>query len=421
MTQEVKYKGFTANPSDYECTDGELALSFGLVNEDGALKPVLPPVVVTELDEGETVCLIHTTSGFTHYIVYNATEGTASYIDKDTMRKSDIGTGLTSLTGITRFDAIGNVLMALSQTSITYFLWKEGAYSILGNHIPDIDISFGLQGHPKFYSLSYNDGDTFSISFDKIDEDDIYEEFSDDNKTSITSQVLAKVNKFVADEATNNGRFCMPFFVRYALKLYDGSYVNHSAPILMTPATTNAPVVLWKRVTGEGSYTDADLDIMLVACDLDYRAVCTTGFYQLDDWSDIISSIDVFVSAPLYTYDQSGEVSSFNDTDNMDSVFVGKLCAKNTEGVDGTHLKPGEDYLCGYYQSLEFLDWYAEWKYSRLYDMYYSGTGHILPSRSGSRSSRRTACGKTLRTRPPSTSCAPSRLRNCRQPRPKER
>ena len=69
MIQEIKYNGFTANPSDYECPDGDLAMSVGLVPEDGALKPVLPPKVLFSLGENQKVVFIHQTSAFKYYIV----------------------------------------------------------------------------------------------------------------------------------------------------------------------------------------------------------------------------------------------------------------------------------------------------------------------------------------------------------------
>ena len=43
MIKEIKYNGFTAIPSDYECPDGDLAGVMNLIPEDGSLKPVFPP------------------------------------------------------------------------------------------------------------------------------------------------------------------------------------------------------------------------------------------------------------------------------------------------------------------------------------------------------------------------------------------
>lgn len=71
MNQEIKYSGFSAVPSDYECSDGSLAVSINLLPEDGALKPILAPSEVMQLQDGEIVKFIHKTSSFTHYIVYS--------------------------------------------------------------------------------------------------------------------------------------------------------------------------------------------------------------------------------------------------------------------------------------------------------------------------------------------------------------
>ena len=67
-----------------------------------------------------------------------------------------------------------------------YFLWKgnNDGYSYLGTKIPECPLSFGLQGEMVRT-------DEFSISFDAISEGSIWNEFSDNNKTRITDQVLA--------------------------------------------------------------------------------------------------------------------------------------------------------------------------------------------------------------------------------------
>lgn len=139
---------------------------------------------------------------------------------------------------------------------------------------------------------------------------------------------MAKVNKFLADQTVKKGRFALPFFVRYALRLYDGSLVGHSAPILMNPSTKTAPIVYWERASGKGSYTEAICDIMLVAASLDYKLLID-GNYDYNNlkqnWGDIVKSVDVFISKPIYTYDQNGLCKSFADTDNFDTKFIGTL------------------------------------------------------------------------------------------------
>lgn len=365
MNQEIKYSGFSAVPSDYECPDGSLAVSINLLPENGALQPVLPPSQVMQLEDGEVVKYIHKTSAFTHYIVYSVTTNIISSVDKETGNRVKIGT----LYSVSHFNAVGNTLLAFTNQGFYYYLWKNNAYTELGDHLPDIEVSFGLVGHPRLFSLSDDSKSTFNISFDGISEDALYNELSETNKTKITDQIMAKVNKFVAQETVNKGRFCFPFFVRYALRLFDGSLVCHSAPILMNPSTKAAPIVWWNRVKGKKSYTEATCDIMLVAASLDYRVLRNSDSYDLDDWSDIIKSIDVFISKPIYTYDQSGKITSFADTDNYKTKFIGRLYAENKDSVSNSR---AEDKLLGSFSSKNFLDYYCEWEYSYIYAMYYS-------------------------------------------------
>ena len=365
MNQEIKYSGFSAVPSDYECPDGSLAVSINLLPEDGALKPVLAPSQVMQLEEGEVVKFIHKTSTFTHYIVYSNTTYKITSIDKETNNRVEVGT----LYSVSHFNAVGNTLLAFTSNGFYYYLWKNGKYVNLGDHIPDIEVSFGLVGHPRLFSLSDDSKSTFTINFDGISEDGLYNELSETNKTKITDQIMAKVNKFVAQETVNKGRFCFPFFVRYALRLFDGSLVYHSAPILMNPSTKAAPIVWWSRARGKKSYTEAVCDIMMVAASLDYKVVRNSDYLDLDDWTDIIKSIDVFISKPIYTYDQSGKISSMSDTDNYNTKFIGRLYADNKDSVSSTK---AEDKLLGAFSSKEFLDYYCEWEYSKIYAMYYS-------------------------------------------------
>ena len=43
MIKEIKYNGYSANPSDYECADGDLSVAMNLIPEDGVLKGIQKP------------------------------------------------------------------------------------------------------------------------------------------------------------------------------------------------------------------------------------------------------------------------------------------------------------------------------------------------------------------------------------------
>ena len=327
MIKELKYGGLTASPLDYECSDGDLAISMDMIPEDGSLKPVVPPKPVMVVPSNYKLLYVHEGNGYKNYIVRSSSdifalpEGYASEEGEDYRIMS-----LSSSVTLHQINAIGNTLVILSSEGMHYLLYKDSSYVYLGDEIPELAISFGLQGEMIRT-------DEFSISFDSISEGNIWNEFSDSNKTKITSQVLAKVNKFIADNSTHAGKFIYPFLVRYAYRLYDGTLTKHSAPVLMICSSDLAPQVFFEHITGKNSYTSASLRVVGMCHSLDYAVVSSSELSELKKWSDIVSSVDIFVSAPIYTYDQNGECTKFVKVDDSDCYCV---CKHTNQAVSQT-------------------------------------------------------------------------------------
>ena len=308
MNQEIKYSGFSAVPSDYECSDGSLAVSINLLPENGALQPILPPSVEIQLSDDIGSCVfIHESSSFTHYIV--AKDNSYSWFDK---KKPDTTTAIGNVTNCIKVTSVGNTLIFLTDNGMQYYLWKGDStgYLYLGSKIPECPLSFGLQGELVRT-------DEFSISFNGISEGDIWKEFSDDNKNKITDQVLA-------EESTNKGRFIYPFFIRYAYRLYDGSLTMHSAPILMIASSDLSPQVFWNHIRGKGSYKEAAMRVVAMVHKLDYAVIDQSYINNLSNWKDIVRSVDIFCSKPIYTYDQNGKCERFAASSEIDSYCVCK-------------------------------------------------------------------------------------------------
>lgn len=366
MITDIPFSGYSANPADTESADGSLALSLGVINEDGALRPILPPslssISLPAVSSGKVLC-IHKTSEFTHYIILDGSAKKLYWMDSSSALHEIELVYFSTATA----EAIGNTVVVLAEDGIQYYLWRNGAYVSLGYKLPDITLSLGLVGHPRLFSQSDDSKSTFKITFNGISSSAIHNEFTEENKRTITDQVMAKVNKFIKEQSIDQGRFCFPFLVRYALRLYDGSLVCHSAPVLMNPSTTSCPVVFWNRIRGKSSYTEAELDLMLVAADLDCALIDDNAARRLSDWEDIIQSVDIFVSKPIYTFDQEGECTSFFDTDDFQSKFIGRVF----DGLAISNSQVVEDHHLGSFSSLDFHSRYLEYLYSQIYTMYF--------------------------------------------------
>lgn len=384
MNKDIKYTGYSAVPSDYECQDGELALSLNLINENGGLSSIEQPHVEMTLSEEEQNCkivFIHETTAFTHYILLDERTNRLSWKNKGGGVSKDLG----YVYNFSHCNAVGNTLIVFSDSAMQYYLWEDTKYTDLGDELPKIYVSFGLVGHPRLYSQT---DAKFTVAFaEGMTVEESYGTLSDANKTRITEQVMAKVNKFIKEQTIDKGRFCFPFFVRYALRLYDGSLVCHSSPILMNPQTRPAPLVTWDNLHGKKKTLNEaqNCDIMMVACELDYQVSHGGDYYDLSKWKDLIKSIDVFISKPIYTYDQEGKISNFRDTDNFETKFIGKLYHKNYHrgGSASFPTAVSEDNILGPIDTTkgttEFLNHYMEWEYSKIYALYFS-TERTYPS-----------------------------------------
>lgn len=374
MIKEIKYSGFSASPSDYECPDGELAAMLDAVAEDGSIRPLFPPKTLLTLSDGHTVKYIHKTSSYSHYIILDSSNN-VYWRDEDKETLSLLN-GFGTLQ-ILDFNAIGNTIIVLCSDGMHYFLWKEddSEYTYLGGEMPECPISFGLKGESRLYSKqSYSedsDNGTFTVSFDEICSDNILSTpFTESNKRKITEQILAKINKFVNEEGNRKGKFIFPFFVRYAYRLYDGSSLSHhSAPVLMIPCTKATPTVFWagNPYVGNGSvHKYAEMDMFLLSCTLDYQPLITEqGREELLLWSDIIKSIDIFISAPIYTYDQNGECTTIQYLFHEDlGMFVGKYNGGDNLGANSGTLDAAKKY-------------YQEWLYRDLLLMNNGGSFHL--------------------------------------------
>lgn len=131
-------------------------------------------------------------------------------------------------------------------------------------------------------------------------------ELSDDDKTTVSNDVLAKAALWVY-EATGENKFVYPFFVRYAYRLYDGSYIMQSAPLLMVPNSSGRPAVIVNRMTGkDGNFKTLYYQVVGPHVELEIHKL-TLG-EDLEKWKDIVVGIDIFISEQFYNYLPNGQL-----------------------------------------------------------------------------------------------------------------
>lgn len=159
----------------------------------------------------------------------------------------------------------------------------------------------------------------------------------------LTDWVMAYMNTFMA-QANENRKFVLPFFVRYCYEMYDGSQVMQSDPVLLVPNCRAPQFVLNGRSVYAERFAEASSEHNKVGYLLMGRlwgfmsqlmySVDGNSLSGLRDWKDLISGIGIYITAPIYTYDQDGKVYGWKEMHGSDWLphkTYGKYNGSNTE------------------------------------------------------------------------------------------
>lgn len=124
---------------------------------------------------------------------------------------------------------------------------------------------------------------------------------TEDNFTAL----MSVVNTF-RSVAASSGKHIHPFFVRYATKLYDGNYLCVSPPILMRPNTDYVPVLDYSTGNSDDD-SSGSVYAYGFAANLMVRAIQSIP----EVWSEIVVGADIFISQPIYPYEQGKAFSKY--------------------------------------------------------------------------------------------------------------
>lgn len=326
MIKQIQYTGYEAAAPDNLASDGSLSAAIGLVNKDGGMRVALRELrdakeYIAYTSSAELLYVHKLSDGHTVYIVKDGGRSLLYWLNEEEYLNCRLykenSLNVADWGKIKDVEAVGNTLVVIAD-EMHYLLWKNNAYTHLGTKVPNIDISFGIIGWHKCYDFE----DVFSFDGNFTGPGDgSTTTFDDTQKKSASEAIYAKLNERIADQI-NEGYFCHPFFVRYAIVMYDGTIVNRSCPVFMTPSLT--PIIEVTRIQYREPKTYFSVRVNFVSALLDYRIFNGTK-EELKRWGDIIKSVDIFVSSPLYTYNQNGSIKSICATMSDKHFFYGRF------------------------------------------------------------------------------------------------
>lgn len=346
MEQRIEYKGMTSKPSDYQSEDGEMKLAVNAEYRDGGYHAVRIPKDVFLQHNGFEPMFVHIPSNSTYSIYIGSMkiedDKTRKYKlsaiikDNDSINKNEykeitfsdaIEYNDKSIIG--NFCAIGNILVFTFNSKLHYAFYKDGSYELSKRLPPTLNIDFNiLRRYEPNVGINSSDfkmpnSDEYT-NYNMANVDDSYHSLwvkIDDakivNSTEMTMCKLLNSSEnvinfknavFSAYNSANaylqkKGYLLNPVLLRYAYRLYDGTTIMPSAPILMFPPIK--PILFYKEWNKHNRLTeraDEPLSVYFEAYRIFASSTDNSVMEELSNkWGGIIKSVDFFISPQIYT------------------------------------------------------------------------------------------------------------------------
>lgn len=320
-------KGMTNMPSDLLSGDDELQESYGFIYRDGEMKPLQKEKTMFDGATKLPILFVHKHNSYKHYIALKE-DNTLTWYDEDgTITVSDIIDAPTLGSDI-QIQAVGNTLVVNSSDGLGYYLWKteNGNYKYLGSKIPVPEVKFRFLLGESFIQ---SDAVNLEGICDKVGAGPYIGAGKQSDYNNAVLGAYAANKKKICEK----GGFCNPFFIRYAVELYDGSFTNISIPVLMVPLIGHNSY--WRT-----SMADRDDDnYYLLTWYVLLRYTLNTDY---SEWTDLVQSVTLFASKGVDNYKTSTDQTLSQDNAVKKNYTV--ICGGVTQS-DGVLMEWGDNIV----------------------------------------------------------------------------
>lgn len=286
---KIPFRGQTANKEQ----DGDCRTIVNLrPSRRGTYKPVPARQVLKNLTREYNHMFVHKGSTYENWI---GVEANRIYVNVEEANEVVFETEEP----INSIEQIGNVVVLVCASVTSYLLWVDGEYRFLGE-LPELPVFEVSITDEVEMSLTYKAGGV--VSSENSEPVDINSDEAKLHIISASKQVLYRTRELISKggkdgsdvEHSAKGEYLYDAHImRYAYRLYDGTVVKHSPPILLMPGED---ITLIKRVVANifpipfltaKVYTYA------------YRPTLKADAWYNEDWKHIIKSVDVYLSPAL--------------------------------------------------------------------------------------------------------------------------
>lgn len=361
MKSRITFNGMNRYSPPNSAQPGDCTAIVNLRNQSNCLKPVgTPEYLYTPEKKNHRLVYVHICYDGEHHITEN--ENTLYYealIKKENGNIQKESSQLFELNDlqVLSIQSIGNTLIIICTESIYYLLYKEGKYIFLGEKpdIPEISFFPYIEYTDAYFVSEY----TFQHGYNnptRLDTEDI--NYYND----------AYYNAFfqLQEKAWKRHYFIQPILIRYALTLYDGSRIFSSAPVMVSLPPPIQPYQMSIRLKNSNNLCLGSHEGQIIAGN--YSLKYYIHQFNLDNWKDIVRSIDFFVSpeATIFEPDQKQQGLKFTierteENETLSFLLKGDISFLDLKEIKKRYL---QDSL--FYKIATIEDW-SDWKEGESY------------------------------------------------------
>jgi len=303
--------------------------SYSLVNlrkKNGVLHPVSQRKIVQELTQDYDIVFVHQNLSYENWIGVRNISDTKSEIYWKILDENpiliDFGEDIFRINSVQQ---IGNTLVLITDTTIKYLLFNGEDYIVLGE-IPEMDtIHYFLESF------------TYTANFNAL-----Y-----DGKSVLaenTTEAVLGLYNYAKQKVWDETKGCLfdSHMMVFAFRLYDGSHIKHSSPILLCSPEYPGATVDISLMHPDGQYIyNLDSNVHLKY----YHTHLLFDTNYLEKWKDIIIGIDVFISIGLGYNSESNFKDLMSPIDNSPIQGTGMLLLKEQTSMIQNIKDVGNFYL----------------------------------------------------------------------------
>lgn len=290
MQKSFSFKGIARHSDNMLVPDGECLEIVNMRLRDGCLVPI--PSVFNDVELQSAYDKIYWHPAASMYLcIEKDMAGNVHFYDENLNIVKGEGNGpelslFPALEWVERIEFAGNIVCCIARETTFYLIYDTGKYRWLGERplLPELTFSLDTSNYSVTTEDEYLPGVSLKNTDDALRWDNVSKGYFD--------ECLAMLH--------GKGYYVDAALFRYALRLYDGSYLYYS-PIYYVPDPNSD----YKEYERESNFVSERVTAGATASK--YRATVhgfmpTFHFNNLDlsAWENVVVSVDVFTSGSIY-------------------------------------------------------------------------------------------------------------------------